>query len=142
MFKAKFMFLVPGIVLGAAVTAADLKSGSPDLTVPLVNVDRQARFQSNQQSIRQANDAFVKGNYDEAIKLYLNVKKQLTGIPGDKFVREIKHCDQQIQNCYLKKAEDAMARADKSVAVGDFENAIKVCQEATGLDQWSCMPSM
>ena len=124
------MFLVPGIVLGAAVTAADAKSGSPDLTVPLVNVDRQARFQSNQQNIRQANDAFVKGNYDEAIKLYLNVKKQLAGIPGDKFAREIKHCDQQIQNCYLKKAEEAMSRADKSVAVGDFDNAIKVCQEA------------
>ncbi len=139
MLKEKCVFLVPVVMLGVAVYAADkpapVKNGeanlpSPDFTVRRSNVMRQALLFESDRKIAEANKAFLAGQYDKARDIYRSLMDDLSKSSGAIFDKRREFCQRRIEECYSKKAEEAMVKADDSVSVGDFEQAIKLCQEA------------
>ena len=134
MISKKIMLLAPGVVLGALVMAA----GDPAPAAPRVpgaetleNVGRQKKFFDISELVRKANNLMSDGKYDEAIKLFRQAKKELEPFAGgSRFKEKIEFCAKRIEQCYYKKAEDAMDRADDLVSVSAFDDAIKLCQEA------------
>ena len=136
MLKEKITFLVPGIVLGVSVFAADavvpaaeLKA-SPDLTERLVNVGRQEILRNSDKEVNQANKLALDGKYDEAIRIYKKIAGELKIYSGETFKSRYEFCQKRIEQCYFKKAVDAMRKADDVVTIGDFEQAIKFCKDA------------
>ena len=134
MISKKIMLLAPGLVLGALVMAAEnpvpAASQMPGAET-LENVGRQKKFFDISESVRKANALMNDGKYDEAIKLFIQAKKELEPFAGgSRFKDKIEFCSKRIEQCYYKKAEDAMERADDMVSVSAFDDAIKLCQEA------------
>ena len=79
MLKEKCVFLVPVVMLGVAVCAADkpapvkndeVQFPSPDYTVRRVNVGRQEVLATSDKKIAEANKAFLAGYYDKARDIY------------------------------------------------------------------------
>lgn len=151
MLKEKFTFLVPVILVGVSVVAADAKkpadvkksaasqkapaaakveTGSPDLTVPLVNIGRQEILTNSDKEVSRANNMVIVGNYDEAIAIYNRIASELEPYSGETFKNRYDFCKKRIEYCYYQKAIEAMRKADDSVTIGDFEQAIKLCKEA------------
>lgn len=139
MLKEKCVFLVPVVMLGVSVYAADsaipaksddAKQASPDFTVRIVNAGRQEVLASSDEKIHKANRAFLAGQYDTARDIYRDIASVLERYPGEAFVKRREFCTRRIEECYSKKAEEAMVKADDSVSVGDFEEAIRLCKEA------------
>ena len=126
----KLMFLVPGMVLGAIVMAADPQPSSDNLTFR-VNIGRQELLLRSDTTIREANRKADEREFDAAIKKYREIIDFLKPFEtGREFSRRIEFCRKRIQDCYLHKAEDAMARADEQAMSKDFEAAISTCREA------------
>ncbi len=78
----------------------------------------------------KANDLFQKGEYVKARDLYINARKRLTNLNPDYFRDRIKFCADQINMCYYEIANQALAKADASAAVNDYDEAIRLCREA------------
>lgn len=134
MISKKIMLLAPSVVLGAMVMAADTPAPAAS-RVPgaetLENVGRQKKFFDISEMVRKANALMSDSKYDEAIKLFRQAKKELEPFAGgSRFKDKIEFCVKRIEQCYYKKAEDAMDRADDLVSVSAFDDAIKLCQEA------------
>ena len=85
MMKNKITFLVPGIMLGMSVIAAEtaVSGASPDLTVRLVNVGRQEILKDSDKEVGEANKMVLAGKYDEAIAIYNRVAGNLQKYPGE-----------------------------------------------------------
>ena len=132
MMKNKITFLVPGIMLGMSVIAAEtaVSGASPDLTVRLVNVGRQEILKDSDKEVGEANKMALAGKYDEAIAIYNRVAGNLQKYPGETFKNRYDFCKKRVEYCYFQKAIEAMRKADDSVTIGDFEQAIKLCKEA------------
>ena len=129
--KNKITFLVPGIMLGVSVIAAETAvSASPDMTVRLVNVGRQEILKDSDSEVGEANKMVLAGKYDEAIAIYNRVAGNLQKYPGETFKNRYDFCKKRVEYCYFQKAIEAMRKADDSVTIGDFEQAIKLCKEA------------
>lgn len=128
----KITFLVPGIMLGVSVIAADavVSGTSPDLTVRLVNVGRQEVLKDSDKEVSEANKMVLAGKYDEAIAIYNRVAGSLQKYTGETFKTRYDFCKKRIEYCYYQKAVEAMRKADDSVTIGDFEQAIKLCKDA------------
>ena len=126
----KLMFLVPGMVLGAIVAAADPQPSSDNLPLR-VNIGRQELLLRSDTIIREANLKADERDFDAAIKKYREIIDLLKPFEsGREFSRRIEFCRKRIQTCYLHKADDAMARADEQAMSKDFEAAISTCREA------------
>ena len=80
--------------------------------------------------VRKANDAFSKGDFLGACKLYIAAKKEFQKFNSDIFARKTAYCDRNIARCYNEQALADIAQADKLAAGNDFEGAIKICNEA------------
>ena len=135
MLKNKVMFLVPGMILGLSLSAAEkpaaaAPSVSPDMTVRHINAGRQEVLRSSDEDNKKANKLMLDGKYDDAISLYRKVAARLERYNGETFKKRRDFCLKRIEECYLKKADEAMLKADDSVAIGDFEQAILLCKEA------------
>ena len=138
MLKEKCVFLVPVVMLGVSVYASDNTAPakvnavdpSPDYTVRHVNIGRQATLEECDKSMRKGNEEFSKGNFKIAREYYMKAEKILQGYSGEVFVKRRKQCLRYIEECYTQDAEAAMVKADDSVSVGDFEQAIQLCREA------------
>ena len=139
MLKEKCVFLVPVVMLGVSVCAADntapakvnaAELPSPDYTVRHVNIGRQRQLEECDQAMRKGNEEFAKGNFTVACDHYKKAKMLLQGFTGEVFVKRLKQCDRYIEECYTQDAEAAMLKADDSVSVGDFEQAIQLCRLA------------
>ena len=160
MYKEKIAFLVSVILLGVSAAGAEAKGSaakpaakpaaksaaakpaakpeavkkatlsSPDLTVPLVNVGRQEILRESDKEVSRANKLVLSGKYDEAISIYNRVASVLEPYAGETFKTRYDFCKKRIEHCYFQKAIEAMRKADDSVTIGDFEQAIKLCKEA------------
>ena len=140
----KMMFLVPGMVLGAVVTAAEpqVPADSKETTVvdpqyesaeTRVNIGHQQVLHESSVAMRDANNYAVAGDYDAAILKYREVIASLQKLKysgGEKFRDRIEVCKKRIAECYQQKAEAAIRRADKKLTGNDFEEAINICTEA------------
>ncbi|MBE6398798.1 MAG: hypothetical protein E7041_01510 [Lentisphaerae bacterium] len=129
----KMMFLVPGMVLGAMVTAAEVQipADKADNTEVRVNLGRQQVLFDSSVKMRNANEKAVAGDFDGAITGYREVISTMERFPsGEKFRERIAVCKKRIAECYQQKADAAVRRADKKLTSNDFEDAIKICTEA------------
>lgn len=125
-------------MLGVSVCAADSTAPakvnavvpSPDYTVRHVNIGRQATLEECDKSMRKGNEEFSKGNFELAREYYMKAADILKDYSGEVFVKRRKQCLRYIEECYTQAAEAAMVKADDSVSVGDFEQAIQLCRQA------------
>ena len=125
-------------MLGVSVCAADSTAPakvnavdpSPDYTVRHVNIGRQATLEECDKSMRKGNEEFSKGNFELAREYYMKAADILKDYSGEVFVKRRKQCLRYIEECYTQAAEAAMIKADDSVSVGDFEQAIQLCRQA------------
>ena len=133
------MWLVPGVVWGAAVMAADLGSTKifPEQTgitsdaETLENIGRQQLLSKSNNMVKEANALMLEGKYRDAIKKYReNINMLRNHRAGDKFRARIEFCEKRIADCYYKMAERAMKKADDYADSYNFEDAVKICQEA------------
>ena len=139
--KSEWVFrgvLVLAFFAGTALRAADTKT-APGITpaqreqrmiVNRVDHGRQEVERKGDDLVRDANLKLASGSYMEACSLYRSAKVEFKKFNSPYFSRKISFCDSQIARCYYLQAEDAMREADASSQRGDFEKAIKLCQEA------------
>ena len=139
MINKKMMLLVPGVVWGTAVMAADLdgkavfpeKTGIVTQAETLENIGRQQLLSTSTNKVKEANSLMLDGKYREAISKYREIVKMLEhSSAGAKFKEKIDFCRKRISECYYKMAEDAMKKADDFASSYNFEEAVKLCQEA------------
>ena len=80
--------------------------------------------------VSKANEAFAKGDFLGACKLYIAAKKEFQKFNSNVFARKTAYCDRNIARCYNEQALQDIAKADKFASSNDFEGAIKTCTEA------------
>lgn len=123
------MFLVPGMVLGAIVSVADVAAA--DMVETHVNVGRQKVLFDGDTIVKKANAKMLKSQYREAIKDYQQALSIFQPYASGKIFRgKVEFCKRRIADAYYQMADEAMANADKSAFSNDFELAIKLCREA------------
>lgn len=91
--------------------------------------------------VKKANTLFQDGEYFRARDLYINAKKRLNALNPEYFRDRIQFCDSQINMCYYEIANQALAKADASAAVKDYDEAIRLCKEAANYYP-ECRPVM
>ncbi len=83
------------------------------------------------QLVRKANNLYAEKRYEEAIKLYIDVKLLLEPhANAPVFARQIEFCDKQIADCYYSWAMDSMDEAEDLAQQRNFEEAISLCRKA------------
>ena len=84
--------------------------------------------------VAEANQLFLQERYKEACAIYIDAKKLLNELNKSSieksFQDKIAECDRQIELCYYEMANQALAKADASIAVNDYDEAIRLCREA------------
>ena len=133
MINKKSILLIPGLIAGAMVLAADSAAvrGDEVRAGTFENVGRQELFFRSTELVNRANKLMVEGKFRDAIKYYrqaVEVMKPVGG--GTVFKDKIEFCQKRISDCYFNMAEDSMRRADELATSFDFEEAIKLCKEA------------
>lgn len=81
-------------------------------------------------AVRQANDKFNAKQYIEARDLYIKAKELFVGLNKNYFKDQVQFCAAQIEQCYFQMAMDAIRKADESLLINDFNEAIRLCKEA------------
>ncbi len=81
-------------------------------------------------TVREANDMFNNKYFFNARDLYIKAKSLFSELNKNYFKDQIQFCMTQIEQCYYQLALEAIAKADKSLSVNDFDEAIKLCTEA------------
>ena len=133
------MLLAPGVVLGVMAMAAESagpeifpeKSGISSKAEALENIGRQELLFRSTKMVNEANKFMQDAKYREAIAKYREVVKLLspTGA-GERFKEKIEFCRKRISDCYYMMADEAMKKADELVTSYDFDEAVKLCEEA------------
>jgi len=133
------MLLAPGVVLGVMAMAAESagpeifpeKSGISSKAEALENIGRQELLFRSTKMVNEANKFMQDAKYREAIAKYREVVKLLspTGA-GERFKDKIEFCRKRISDCYYMMADEAMKKADELVTSYDFDEAVKLCEEA------------
>ena len=118
------------VLAGSAVLAAEAVTPEMQTTVSRVDVGRQEVEKTADDLVAKGNQLLNDGQYFEARDCYINAKKELQKYSAPLFEQKIQFCDKQIAACYYEKANDAMHQADKLSLQQDYEEAIKLCQEA------------
>ena len=139
--KYSFILLAGSTIVSAA--AAEAKGDAWEKSVNNVvskvdraevvnrtDIGRQEVDQRGDALVVKANDAFAKGDFLGACKLYIAAKKEFQKFNSDIFVKKTAYCDRNIARCYNEQALQDIASADKLAASNDFEGAIKICTEA------------
>ena len=106
------------------------KAADRMIVVNRTDIGRQEVEQRGESFVRKANDAFAKGDFDAARKLYISAKKEFQKFNSSFFAGKMAYCDRNIAKCYNEMALQDMAQADKLASSNDFEGAIKICNEA------------
>lgn len=109
----------------SALTESDLRA-----TRNRTDIGRQEVIQRGDAWVKQANAAFQRGEFHEAVKLYIKAKQEFSKFSSPVFVRQISFCQRSIDSCYNEQAVRDMAEADRVASNNDFETAIKICKEA------------
>ena len=123
MLNKKIMCLVPGMVLGAIVSVADVAAA--DMVETHVNVGRQKVLFDGDTIVKKANAKMLKSQYREAIKDYQQALSIFQPYASGKIFRsKVEFCKRRIADAYYQMADEAMANADKSAFSNDFELAI------------------
>ena len=133
--EAKVMGLVLALGVGISpiVSAADAPkmTGEQWETTNRHGATLESVEQRGENLVRRGNAFFADEEYILARDNYIKAKQVFQELAGsDTFRFRIKYCDDQIGQCYYGMARAAMAQADERMEVGDFEEAIKLCQEA------------
>ncbi|MBE6358426.1 MAG: hypothetical protein E7057_04170 [Lentisphaerae bacterium] len=137
MTDKKALWLATGVVCGAMLMAegADSiektpndKTGHAEI---MENIGRRELFSRSTGMVRQANALMDSGKYREAIAEYRKVVALLKPAAGGEFFKnKVDFCIKQIGECYYLMAEAAMEKADDLATSMDFEEAIKIIEEA------------
>ena len=81
-------------------------------------------------AVRKANDLFNAKDYVAARDLYIKAKGLFTSLNKNYFQDQLQFCAVQIEQCYYQMAMEAIAKADESLLMNDFNEAIRLCTEA------------
>jgi Flp pilus assembly secretin CpaC/tetratricopeptide (TPR) repeat protein len=129
--KIKTVSVFAAFGLGSACALG--ADAAPDATRNLYNrqvVASQKIEADAEKLVRQANEDYSEGRYNEAIKSYLEAINVLRSFDTKTFEQRIEACRSQIAKCYFYMAQDAVTAANQRVQVQDFEEAIKLCKQA------------
>ncbi len=80
--------------------------------------------------VKAGHEFFDQEKYFDARDKYIAAKKILNTLNPDAFREKIKFCTERIEKCYYQIALQAMAKADQSEAINDYDEAISLCKEA------------
>ncbi|MCQ2352068.1 MAG: hypothetical protein MJ033_01140 [Victivallaceae bacterium] len=124
--------LIFSLFLGSAavVLAADATSEMRQ-TIERTEMYYQEFARNADRLVSKANDLYGVKRYEEAIKLYIDVKLLLephSNAPA--FAKQIEYCDKQIASCYYHWALDLMDEAEELAQQRNFEEAIALCRKA------------
>ncbi len=131
----KRQFMLVSVVLPAVVavaTPAVAEELTPEMREPISRTDlgRQEVEQKGDQLVREANRLLSESKYFEARDQYIKAIGEFEKFPTPYFEEKVKYCRQQIVQCYLSRAEAAMANADELARSSNYDEAIKICKEA------------
>lgn len=139
MIDKKVMLIVPGVLFGAMVMASEVpadqsaaaKASTQGNPVFRENIGRQELLFKATELVNAANKDMVNRKYDDAIAKYREVIKMLQPVGGgSKFNDKIEFCRKRISECYYNKADEAILKAEDSASSFDFEEAVRLCDEA------------
>ncbi len=120
------LFLGSAAVAFAADTTPEMRQ-----TIERTEMYYQEFARNANQLVTKANDLYGAKRYEEAIKLYIDVKLLLephSNAPV--FAQQIEYCDKQIANCYYNWAVELMDEAEDLAQQRNFEEAIALCRKA------------
>ena len=129
MYEIKLKYLP--VMMAAATVVVAAEPSEVRSTINRVDVGRQEIDERGGKFVREANELFVAGKYMEARDKYMEAIKayEQFGTSGS-FSEKSEFCRKRIRECYYERAKQAMDRADKLAQSRDFDEAIKVCDEA------------
>ena len=79
--------------------------------------------------VRQGNEKFNAKDYIAARDIYIDAKALFGDLNKNYFKEQIQLCTAQIEQCYYQLAMDAIQKAEESLLVNDFNEAIRLCNE-------------
>ena len=79
--------------------------------------------------VRQGNEKFNAKDYIAARDIYIDAKALFGDLNKNYFKEQIQFCTAQIEQCYYQLAMDAIQKAEESLLVNDFNEAIRLCNE-------------
>ena len=79
--------------------------------------------------VKQANDKFNQQEYVAARDLYIEAKGLFADLNKNYFKDQIQFCAVQIEQCYYQLAMIAVQKAEDSMLVNDFNEALRLCRE-------------
>ncbi|MBS1368592.1 MAG: hypothetical protein HPZ91_01435 [Lentisphaeria bacterium] len=78
----------------------------------------------------RANKLLTEKKFEQARDYYIKAQKKFEQFSTSAFRERVAYCQQMIKQSYIEKAKDAMRTADERALARDFEDAIKLCEEA------------
>ena len=78
----------------------------------------------------RANKLLTEKKFEQARDCYIQAQKKFEQFSTTEFRERVAYCQRMIKQSYIEKAKEAMRIADERAVSQDFEEAIKLCEEA------------
>ncbi len=124
-----------GIGCLSNLPAAD-SSSTPEVTPEmqtLMNrtvVGKEAVSTEGEALFREGSSLLYAGKFEQARDAFIKAQRLFEQFNSEEFRGRVLRCQQMIKQCYIGKAKEAMRIAEDRAQARDFEDAIKICEEA------------
>lgn len=78
----------------------------------------------------RANKLLTEKKFEQARDCYIQAQKKFEQFSTTEFRERVAYCQRMIKQSYIEKAKEAMRIADQRAVAHDFEEAVKLCEEA------------
>lgn len=126
---ASFMVLFQAAAADPEVVTRSIKDSIGKRVISVQEIETKA-----DKAMTEANDAFVKNQYKDAVDKYLEAIKLMKQISDDEnsfFKKRIDRCKEQISKAYFYWSMDISLEADKLGHAKEYKEAIELCKKAS-----------